>query len=65
MSVPQQSPALPWGAGQQAAQEKQDHAAAGEADDVRAVSLDQLGLSLGDRIEVGQGWFSTAGLTGT
>eukprot|EP00882_Tetradesmus_deserticola_P025149 GHRQ01027608.1.p1 GENE.GHRQ01027608.1~~GHRQ01027608.1.p1 ORF type:complete len:168 (+),score=59.31 GHRQ01027608.1:241-744(+) len=45
MSVPQHSPALPWGSGQK------EHSA-GQTDDMRAVSLDQLGLSLGDRIEV-------------
>ncbi|KAF6257372.1 hypothetical protein COO60DRAFT_1234110 [Scenedesmus sp. NREL 46B-D3] len=46
MGVPQQSPALPWGSGQQ----EQD--AAGQVDGMPAVGLDQLGLSLGDRIEV-------------
>lgn len=51
MSVPQQSPALPWGSGQQAAQVKQEPSVV--ADDVHAVSIDQLGLTIGDRIEVG------------
>uniref|UniRef100_A0A383WDR3 Uncharacterized protein n=1 Tax=Tetradesmus obliquus TaxID=3088 RepID=A0A383WDR3_TETOB len=50
MSVPQQSPALPWGSGQQAAQDKQEPSVV--ADDVHAVSIDQLGLTIGDRIEV-------------
>lgn len=52
MSAPQQSPALPWGSEQQAAQAKQEHPVAVVADDVVAVSIDQLGLSIGERIEV-------------
>lgn len=48
-SVPTEAPALPWATAEQPRTTKEQHE---ELDnDLRAVSIDQLGLSIGDRIE--------------